>query len=166
MQALFLSAHCLLCASLSANALSRYSATKQDERCIWIFNRPIRKKKPFIFPVMPLNNQHHAAQSAIWRQHSQFLGKSINSPYFTEPEIHYRVHHSPPLAPVLSYMNPANALTAHFSQFIVMILPSKPWSSKWSISFRSLPKPCKKPSSLPNVPPALPVSSSVTWSPQ
>jgi hypothetical protein len=75
----------------------------------------------FIFPVMPLNNQHNAAQSSIRRQHSQFLGKSINSPYFTEPEVHSRVHHDPPLAPVLSYMNPANALTSHPSQFIVMI---------------------------------------------
>ena len=154
MQALFLSAYRLLCVSLSANAVSRYSPTKQYKRCIWIFNRPIRKKKPLIFAVIPLNNQHHAAQSSIRRQkHSQFLGKSINSPYFTEPEVHYRVHHSPPLAPVLSYKNPANALRAHFSQLIVMILPSKPRSSKWAISFRSLPKPCKKPSFLSNVPP-------------
>jgi hypothetical protein len=152
-QELFLSAHCSLCASLSANALSGYSATKQDKRCIWIFNRHIRKKKPFIFHVMPLNNQRHAAQSSIRRHHSQFLGKSINSPYFMEPEVRYRVHHSPPLAPVPSYMNPANALTTHFSQFIVMILPSKPRSFKWSISFRFLPKPCKKLSFLPFVPP-------------
>ena len=62
-----------------------------------------------------------------------------------EPEVHYRVQHSPPLAPVLSYRNPANALTSHFSQFIVMILPSMPRCSKLSISFRSLPKSCKKP---------------------
>jgi hypothetical protein len=45
------------------------------------------------------------------------------------PKIHYRVHNSQSLAPVLSHhTRPFYFLNIHF-----YILPSTPWSSKWSV---------------------------------
>jgi hypothetical protein len=69
-----------------------------------------------------------------------------NSSHFMAPKVHYRVHMSPPLVPVLSHMNPANALTS----YILAPFHNPPVYAKvfQVVSFLqiSLSKHCKKPS--------------------
>ena len=56
---------------------------------------------------------------------------------FWNPKVHYRIHKNPP--PVLTWARSIQSTSpSHFSKFdFNIILPSMPWSSKWSLSIRS-----------------------------
>ena len=53
------------------------------------------------------------------------------------PEVHYRIHNSPPSIPMLSQIIQAHATPSHcLNVRFNIILPSMPGSSKWSFSLR------------------------------
>ena len=52
------------------------------------------------------------------------------------PTVHYCVHKSPPLTPILSHMNLIQLLFYFLNTHFSFICPSMPRSSKWSVSHR------------------------------
>jgi hypothetical protein len=78
-------------------------------------------------------------QTSSWVANSNSASQEIPC-LLWNPKVHYRVHNSPPLIPVLDQMHPVHTFPPFFPKIPSnIILPSTPRSSKWSLPFRSPP---------------------------
>jgi len=74
-------------------------------------------------------------QSPSWEANSHSTSQEV--PHLLwNPKVHYHVHNSPPLVPIVSQMNPVNILPYLPEVHRNIICPSTARSSEWSLSFR------------------------------
>jgi hypothetical protein len=75
-------------------------------------------------------------QSPSWEADSHSASQEIPG-FLWNPKVHYRVHNSPPLVPILNQIYPDHNFPHCFSQTNSnIIFPSTPRSCEWSLPFK------------------------------
>jgi len=75
-------------------------------------------------------------QSCSWEANNLSANQEFLC-FFCNPEVHYRVHKSPPLVPILGQMNPIHNFTVYCLKInSSIIFTSTPTSFEWSLPFR------------------------------
>jgi hypothetical protein len=73
--------------------------------------------------------------SSSWEAVSRAATRELPS-ILWNPKVHYRVHKSPPLVPILNQISPVRTTTSYRSNIHFNILqPPRSWFSQWSLSF-------------------------------
>jgi hypothetical protein len=71
----------------------------------------------FLIPCPKSEQTNSKEQNSSWEANSRSTSQEI-SLLLCNPNIHYRVHKSPPLVPILSQMNPIHILPPYFSKIL------------------------------------------------
>jgi len=75
---------------------------------------------------------NYMKKSLSWETYTRSANQEI-SRLLWNPKVHYRVHNSPPVIPILCYMNPVrNLAPCFFKIYFNTFLLCSPWSPKWS----------------------------------
>jgi hypothetical protein len=90
------------------------------------------RKKLHITKPLKNSTQHSPTGEANSSSASQEIPRVL-----WKQKVHYRIHNSPPLAPILSHKNYLHAISSHVMKFHFYIsIPFMPMSPKWSYVFR------------------------------
>ena len=74
------------------------------------------------------------SRKANWFAPSQEIPRTLRN-----PKVHYRLHKCPQPFPILSHITPVHTPSSHFLEIhLIIILPSTPGSTQWSLSLRFL----------------------------
>ena len=75
-------------------------------------------------------------QSSFWEANRFSASQEIHH-ILWNPKVHYRIYKCPPHVSILSQLDSVHTHTSHFLNIhLNIIVPSKPGSPKWSLSFR------------------------------
>jgi len=75
-------------------------------------------------------------QSLSWETNSHSAGQEIAC-LLLNPKVHYRIHKTPSLVPILNQMNPVHIFPPNFPKIRYnIILSCTPRSCEWSLRFR------------------------------
>jgi hypothetical protein len=73
-------------------------------------------------------------KSAVWKLIVTQLAEKY--PFLWNPKVHYHVHKSPLLGPILSQLKPVRPIHPYLTKVLPnVILPLTPRSSQWSLAF-------------------------------
>ena len=80
----------------------------------------------------------YSTQQSPSRQANRFsASQEIPHILWNNPKFHHLTHKRPPPVPIQSQPHPVPTTSSHFLKIhLNIILPSKPWSPQWSLSFR------------------------------
>jgi hypothetical protein len=98
---------------------------------------PVLRQTAYAF-FIKLNSQGHTPWCKILFEKLIVTQLVKKYPAFLwNPEVHYRVHTTPPLDPIMSQLNPIHPIDPYLPKVhLNVILPPTPRSSQWSLAFR------------------------------
>jgi hypothetical protein len=113
-----------------------FTCQSVSEKDLWVlyFSLIPSEAGVYIFKRPKVTNS--VGQSTSWESNSHSASQEIPR-LLWNPKVHYHVHKSTALVPILSKMNPVHDFPPYFPKIHPnIILPSTPMTSEWSLPFR------------------------------
>jgi hypothetical protein len=107
--------------------------------CLWLYFQCIQLQSVrdlWVGLILRFGVTDSVNQSSSWEPNSHSVSQKITH-RLRNPKVHYLLHKSPQLVPIMSQMHPVHTLPLYLPKIDSnIILPSTPTSSEWSLPFR------------------------------